>query len=439
MDASQNWMLCALGATLCAGVVVQLAAGGVAAWRTGERRRRRAERWREAFLRRVEAVAAASRARDVNAPPWEGERPMRVASVVDEAEGLKSFYLTPADGQPLPGFMPGQYLTLSARLPSDAADATAPDDAKPTVRCYSLSDRPREEFYRLTIKREPADPNRPGSKPGVFSGWMHDHTKPGDVIACKAPSGGFFLNPADPRPVVLIAGGIGVTPMMSMLLTLDHLRSHRPAHAFFAFRTPDERPYDDDLRRLAASNDRFKIHLFYSKADGAQAERPPSSDAAQPTESWGERITVNALSERLPSNNFDYYICGPPRMMHAIVPDLLAWGVPPDAIHYEAFGPASVKMAPDDSLMERAKGSVVRFAGRDCEAVWNGEYESLLELAESLGVPLASGCRAGNCGACRVRVLEGKTATTKPPGATAAAGDCLACISLPEGPVVLEA
>jgi len=190
MDASPELLLTVSGALMCAGAVWQLASGAGSAARRRGRRRRHAEQWRRAFLERVEATAAAARARRSDAPGWRGKRPLRVAAIADEARDLKSFYLTPTDDDPLSGFLPGQYLTLSAKLPGDD---------KPTVRCYSLSDRPREEYYRLTIKREGPDPARPGSKPGRFSGWMHDHVRVGDVIECEAPRGAFFLNPVRRR------------------------------------------------------------------------------------------------------------------------------------------------------------------------------------------------------------------------------------------------
>ncbi len=138
--------------------------------------RRQYLRERADFSRRVEATARATRAAKA-IPDWNGWRPFRVAAIVDEARDVKSFYFTPVDSRPLSPFAPGQYLIF--RLP-------ASDGAAPLVRCYSLSDRPREDFYRATIKRLSAPPDRPGLPPGRGSSYFYDRVQVGDTLDVRA-------------------------------------------------------------------------------------------------------------------------------------------------------------------------------------------------------------------------------------------------------------
>ena len=122
--------------------------------------------------------------------PWNGFRKFVVKKKVPEADHQTSFYLSPHDGKTLPGFLPGQYLTF--QLP-------VPGQAKPVVRCYSLSDRPRDDYYRVTVKRQLAPSDSSDVAHGVGSGYLHDNVQEGDIIDVKAPSGHFHLDPAGGR------------------------------------------------------------------------------------------------------------------------------------------------------------------------------------------------------------------------------------------------
>ncbi len=150
------------------------------------------------------------------------------------------------------------------------------------------------------------------------------------------------------------------------------------------------------------------------------------------------RLTIEYLRQTLPSCNFPFYLCGPAEMMQSLVPGLLEWGVPDDQIHFEAFGPASVRLPSDKNPAAEAIGKQVRFERQQQAVVWGADDETLLDVARKHGVPVESGCRAGNCGQCAVRLLSGKVATLKTPGAAPPEGHCLACISVPDGPVVLD-
>jgi len=409
------------GAALCAVVTGQATLGVAGVWRARNAQRQRSDADAQAFRAEAHAAAESARARLARQLAWEGRRTLRVSAVVDESADVKSLFLTDPSGRPLPRFLPGQYLTLA--LPAGPG-------GDEVVRCYSLSDRPRPEYYRLSVRRQDAPIDAPDAPAGLGSGWLHRHAIEGLTLQVEAPKGAFFYNPGEPRPSVLIGAGVGVTPLVSMLAAAHHAKLPTPTHAFFGFRDGRSHLFADAVREIARDNPLVTAHFAYSAP--LQSDRPGVHYHTR------GRVTLEVLRRDLPSSNFDYYLCGPPRMMQSLVPELLEWGVPPEAIHYEAFGPASVSLGAG-SLAEKAIGSPVRFSPGSDPVVWDGAYASLLEMAEAAGVPVASGCRAGNCGACRVRVVEGKVAALRRVGVTTDDNECLACVSLPDGPVCLDA
>lgn len=185
---------------ICAALLLQLGAG--IAWVL----------WRRAALPPVGAEAAPAARSDA---AWIGWREFRVArrEFEDAARTQCSFYLEPVDGAPLPPFKPGQFLTFSIDLPATGSGTAA----RTITRCYSLSDRPDPARYRITVKRVPAPAEPPEAEPGLSSNHFHDRVQVGDVLRVKAPAGHFFIDPDPALPAVLVAGGIGITPMMSML------------------------------------------------------------------------------------------------------------------------------------------------------------------------------------------------------------------------------
>src|ERR1700694_4473005 len=139
-----------------------------------------------------------------NAAPWNGIRKFSIQKKVMETEDICSFYLEPHDHKPLPSFLPGQYLTFELRIPGQK---------NKTGRCYSLLEGPRLDFYRVSIKRLGAPPDKEGVQPGLVSNYFHTHLKEGDIVDVKAPGGHFSLDPTETGGVVLISGGIGLTRM----------------------------------------------------------------------------------------------------------------------------------------------------------------------------------------------------------------------------------
>ena len=420
LDAPSLGLVSGAALVGAAGLRVAWEASGIA--RRGRQASRRTLVRRAEFDEQLETALRWARASQPALKAWTGTRTFRVAAVVDETPDCRSFYLVPEDGRPLPPFEPGQYLTF--HLPTS-------DPNRPLVRCYSLSERPREDYYRVTVKRAAPPEGRGELLPGRGSNYFHREVHPGARLEVEAPQGAFFLDPEDDLPVVLCGAGVGITPLMSMAATLVHRRDMRAVHFFAGFRNRDQHLFRARLGELAADARQMRLDVSYS--------RPEAGDLESTT--WAAvrrgRVDVARLRETLSSSNYRYYVCGPAAMMESLVPELLAWGVPARHICYEAFGPASVL-----GLADVAVGSTpcqVQFARSGRSLRWSGHEASLLDLAEQGGIALASGCRAGSCGQCRLTLAAGRAVHSKQPGVPLAAGECLACIARPQGDVVVEA
>ncbi len=351
---------------------------------------------------------------------WSGWRPFRVAAVIEESHDVKSFYFTPEDGQPLAPFGPGQYLTFRLSVPGGDT---------PLVRCYSLSDRPRQDYYRATIKRITAVPERPDGPPGRGSNFFHNNVRVGDVLEVRAPAGTFFIDPLAAEPIVLIGAGIGATPLVSMLESIVQMGRKRDVYALFGFRNGGEHPFKDRLAGIAAENPHIRLHVSYSA--------PAATDVLHRDYNHRGRVTLERVREVLPSNNLRFYVCGPGTLMESLVPALWEWGVPESHVHFEAFGPASIRSATHTRV--KVQPCEIRFERSGRAATWDGSLASLLEFGEAAGVTMPSGCRAGSCGECLLAIRSGAIATVKQPGIAVPADHCLTCISVPAGELVLDA
>ncbi len=382
---------------------------------------------RELHRRRLELQIAAAKLQceelEQKKFSWSGYRKFVVTRKVKECEDVFSFYLSAHDRKPLPSFKPGQYITFNVNIPGMS---------KSLVRCYSLSDAPRADYYRVTIKRALPPPDVKDGPVGVVSSFFCDQVQEGQILDVKAPSGGFFLDLGQERPIVLIAGGVGVTPMLSMLNSLIEKRSTREVWFFFGLRNVAEHMEKDRLAVVAREFDNVRMNICYS--------RPGPNDVQGRDYHHAERVTVDLLRRLLPSNNYDFYICGPGAMMKSVTDDLKAWGVPEKSIFFEAFGPATVKKAAATApVVPSANPLQVTFSRSGKVVKWDGAG-SLLELAELNGLQIEAGCRAGNCGSCTIAIKSGKVELlAEHHGAPMEEGSCLACISRPQCDLVVEA
>ena len=412
----------ALGGILVAGGLIQLGLVTAGNVRRLVGQNRQEDLALERLKTELEIMRDLRRRKAEGGSPWNGWRKFLVEKKVVECEGVCSFHLTPHDRKALPEFLPGQYLTFQLDIPGQP---------KPVVRCYSLSDCARPESYRVTIKRiPPRDQNAP---PGLASGHFHAEVEEGDILDVKAPSGQFSLNPAGTGGLVLIGSGIGVTPVLSMLNALVAQGSHREVWFFYGIRDRSDHIMKDHLEAIAREHPNVHLHVCASKPD-------PSYELGRDYQHAG-RISVDLFKTLLPSSNFDYYLCGPGPMMQDVTEGLKEWGVPEKNIHYETFGPSSVKkvaavVAPGAAL---PTGYAIQFKKSGKTVQWCGDYTSILDLAEANGISIPSGCRAGSCGTCQVAVFSGEIGYIENSDFETERGTRLTCIGAPTSDLVLDA
>ncbi len=357
---------------------------------------------------------------------WNGLRKFKIANKQFECNGVYSFYLVPHDGRPLPPFKPGQYLTFQLNIPGRE---------KPVVRCYSLSDSPfHTNYYRVTIKREEAPKDRPELPPGVASSYFVDKVRQGDILDVKAPTGHFYLDLNQPKPIVLISGGVGITPMLSMMNAIIESGTKREVWFIHGTRNRTDHILRSYITEIAGMHDNIHIHICYSQ--------PNPDDVHGRDYHHKGRVTVELLKQLLASNNYEYFLCGNGAFMKSITDGLEAWGVPESSVHFEAFGPATVKKktatAPGVMTLTGPQPQIT-FSKSGKTMTWEPALLNLLDFARDKGVRLDSGCCAGSCGSCLVAIQSGEVEYIKPPDTQPEQGSCLACICRPKGDVVLDA
>ncbi|WP_348771531.1 PAS domain S-box protein [Azospirillum sp. SYSU D00513] len=273
---------------------------------------------------------------------WSGWRGFVVERRVRESDTIVSFHLRPADGGPVPPHRPGQYLTLLAEVPGKGG----------LKRTYTVSCAPHGESYRISVKREPE---------GTVSRWLHDTVSEGTVLKVAPPAGEFVL-PAEPeRPVVLVSGGVGLTPMVSML---EHIAHHQPGlETHYVHVTTDGSTHamGEHVRGLAEGRPNIAVTTFYS--------RPRPQDV--PGQGFDEagRLGPDWLRAHTPMAEADYFLCGPIPFLRDLVSGLAEAGVPAGRIHYEFFGSM-------DRLLEA--------------------WPEALDLAPGAAAPAAAGPRGGS-------------------------------------------
>ena len=252
---------------------------------------------------------------------WEGFKPFRVARKEVESDVITSFYLVPEDGVKLPAFKPGQYITL--RVPGQGGDTT--------MRNYSLSDKPGQEWFRISVKREfgPAA----DTPEGFVSNLLHNTVIAGNFLEVAPPCGEFFLDMTEKhvRPLVLLAAGVGITPLLSILLSAIESTPSRQIILIHGVLNERTQAFKRTIDAIAELRPNVKIHYRYSEGTN-------SSIAKQATVSTGF-IDAELIESLVPEQDGDYYFCGPQAFMVGIYHQLLAWGIPPSQTHFEFFGP----------------------------------------------------------------------------------------------------
>jgi len=253
---------------------------------------------------------------------WLGFREFRVERKEEETAEVTSFYLKPVDGKPVVSYQPGQYLTLRADIPGEKYTH---------MRHYSLSDAPNGEYYRISVKREEGSEN---ARAGIVSNHLHKNVKEGDVLNFSAPSGDFTITDGNENPIVLISGGIGLTPLMSMLHDLTEKEPNRPVVFIHATANSSTYALKDEVEEAVTNHKHVESFVSY--------DTPLEADRKAKNYDKEGYIDLDWLKSVLPSNQADFYYCGPVPFMKSVHQSLKDWGVPKERLHYEVFNPISI-------------------------------------------------------------------------------------------------
>ena len=220
--------------------------------------------------------------------------------------------------------------------------------------------------------------------------------------------------------MVLIAGGIGITPILAMAKACIQKRPGRRIHLFLSFRDPTQQVFKKEVQELLDAGSNIECTTFFTGSSDV-----PSG-----------RLSVDELKKMLPDLNREFYICGPGGMMKDMVDGLASAGVPSERIHTESFNQGRQQ---DGAFAASSEQHEVTFTRSDKTVAWDSEYRNLLEFGESNGIRMEAGCMFGECGACAAKIIKGdvvynyKTATTPKPGY------CLPCSCRPGTTLSIEA
>jgi len=267
-------------------------------------------------------------AQQATAGGWNGYRTFVVDRKEPESDIITSFYLKPADGQPLPDYLPGQYITIRIDHPTTP---TSP-------RNYSLSDQSGQGYFRISVKKE--GPLTAGAPEGLISSYLHEQIEPGDTLEIGPPCGEFTLSSEAnrTRPVVLLAGGIGVTPLLAMAKTLTAAQPDLPVYLLQAARNSSTHAFAEEVSELQENAPRLQTRVIY--------DQPLEGDVEQQRCDATGMVNESLLREWTPFEEADFYFCGPKLFMQSVYQHLQALGVDADRIHFEFFGPRQDIMSP---------------------------------------------------------------------------------------------
>lgn len=362
--------------------------------------------------------------RQIQASKWLGAREFVCVHKQAESETISSFYLKPVDGEVLPTYLPGQHVTVIMDIPNQSKEVT---------RTYTLSDRPDLDYYRITVKKEP--------QRSTGSRFLHEDFKVGDTVKLRAPSGQFYLDETSKRPVVLLSGGVGLTPMIAIL---NHWFANNNAQEIWfihATLSGREHAMGGYIKQLEKKYRQLNVHICY--------ERPDVADELGVNYDTEGRISIELLKSLLPWGDFDFYLCGPPPFMDAIGQSLMEHSVHLDRIKWEAFSNNTtlnfLQKSRDHNSICRVeektlitKPCTVLFKKAGIKAKWDNAEQSILELAEKNGLQPRHSCRSGDCHSCLYQLLDGEVHYDIQPDESPKGNDILVCIAKPIGNVVID-
>lgn len=346
---------------------------------------------------------------------WSG--PLRVGRIFSETPEVKTFRLVSEKQGEMPfSFQPGQYLNLTLTI-----------DGKAVRRSYTISSSPAQSAHcEITVKRE---------ENGLVSRYLHDQTRVGDVLKVSAPAGRFIFTGVEAKRIVLIGGGVGITPLMSKIRWLGETAWPGTIRLIHSIRTPAEFVFRNELEEFQRRFSNFRMTVTATRATGSD---------------WkGEKGRIDAaMLKRLipPDDDGDttvFHLCGPTEMTQPLIEILKGMGIPSERIHSEAFASPSGKesASPMATVAQPSGEQSITFA-RSKRTETTRPGQTILELAESGGISLGYDCRAGICGQCKTRLLEGEVSMEVEDALSQAdkeKGIILACQARPITDLVVDA
>lgn len=362
--------------------------------------------------------------------PWKGE--LKIAAIFQETSDVKTFRLTAPDGGRFPFvYLPGQFLNIQLSI-----------DGRRVHRSYTIASSPtRSDTCELSIKREPM---------GLASRFMHDQVNVGDVVMVSGPFGKFLFTGSEAAEVVLIAGGVGITPVMSILRYLTDRAWPGVIHFLFVAKTEDDLIFQDEIQWLRRRFPRLNVCMTLTRV---APESKWTGDRGRPTESLLRQFVPHL--QQLP-----VYLCGPNEMMDATRDLLTTMGVPTSNILTEAF---AGKKSSSNAEVDRSATDEIMLVTESPESAALPDAETMtlkvhfsrsdihteadiatniLEAAEAASLELPYECRSGICGQCKTRLVEGTVRMDSEDALSPSeksAGLILTCQAHPLTNVVVEA
>ncbi len=336
-------------------------------------------------------------------------RKHEVYRIEKESETIKSFYFR-SEANDSPDYLPGQFLNL--RLTGA--------DGLPFYRSYTISDAPGKGYYRISVKREDH---------GRASRFLHDELKVGDRVEVSNPGGNFHIDPSSMTPVVLLSGGIGITPMLSML---EYLQVHQPQRKVCFLHSSVNRkvqPMPLRLRVLESLNKNLFLSIHHT--------RPLDDETLGKDCHQFGIIKKGHLESTLLPYPVDYYLCGPAGFMKTMYGHLTALGILPEYIHYEFFGGSETLEGTPELKGSESPSYMVSFVKSQIEAAWDRSHTDLLSFAESLDLKPEHSCRMGTCSTCAAPLISGSVLYEPQPFLEAEEGEIFICCAQPTSHIKL--
>jgi ferredoxin-NADP reductase/DMSO/TMAO reductase YedYZ heme-binding membrane subunit len=346
---------------------------------------------------------------------------LRLAKVFVETPEVRTFRLVAPSGTTLPfQYLPGQFLTLRLNL-----------DGRDVRRSYTIASSPtRTAYCELTIKRE---------EQGYVSRYLHDVMREGAMFNVSAPAGRFTFTGAEAQAIVMIAGGVGITPLMAKIRYLTDIAWPGKIYLVYSVKTERDIIFRSELEELQRRFSNLRVDITLTR------------DASVRWTGMRGRLAATMLMRIVPDiAQARVHLCGPTEMVEPLKKALRELGVADEQMKAEAFGSPNWKrsagstvLAPNESEHKNgaALTSSIHFA-RSNKCLAGVGTRTVLELAESVGIALPYDCRSGVCGQCKTRLLSGSVGMAAEDALDPldrANGVILACQATCRGDVVVDA